>query len=71
MLTSSEIETIKKLLGREPTHEELLIFDALWSEHASYKSSKIHLRKLPTSSPRVIAGPGENSGIVRLKNGTV
>jgi phosphoribosylformylglycinamidine synthase II len=70
MLTSNEIETIKKLLGRDPTQEELLIFDALWSEHASYKSSKIHLKKLPTSSPRVIAGPGENSGIVRLKNGT-
>ncbi|MCS7213801.1 MAG: phosphoribosylformylglycinamidine synthase subunit PurL [Candidatus Calescibacterium sp.] len=70
MLTKSEIEIIKNFLQRDPSDIELSIFDALWSEHASYKSSKIHLQKLPTKSERVVFGPGENAGIIRLSDGT-
>ncbi len=70
MLSQQELELIKEYIGREPTYEEVLIFDALWSEHASYKSSKIHLKKLPTSADYVLAGPGENAGVIRLSDGT-
>lgn len=71
MLTSEEIEKIKKVIGREPTSDEIMIFDAMWSEHASYKSSKLHLKKLPRESDRVVFSFGENSGVVRLKDGSL
>ncbi len=71
MLSKEEIEEIKRLIGRTPTEKELMLFDALWSEHASYKSSKIHLKKLPTESPRVVSKIGENAGIVKLSDGTL
>ena len=54
------------MLGRTPTLTELGIFSAMWSEHCSYKSSRLHLAKLPTEGPRVICGPGENAGIVDI-----
>jgi phosphoribosylformylglycinamidine (FGAM) synthase-like enzyme len=63
-LSTSEYQKILNLLGREPTLTELGIFGVMWSEHCSYKSSRIHLKKLPTESKRVLQGPGENAGIV-------
>ena len=63
-LTSEEFARIKSLLGREPTFVELGIFSVMWSEHCSYKSSRIHLRRLPTTGERIIVPPGENAGIV-------
>ncbi|HKF44849.1 MAG TPA: phosphoribosylformylglycinamidine synthase subunit PurL [Thermoanaerobaculia bacterium] len=68
-LSSDEYERILKILGREPNLVELGIFSAMWSEHCSYKSSRVHLKKLPTSGPRVIQGPGENAGIVDIGDG--
>ena len=68
-LTSSEYDRIVKALGREPTETELGIFSVMWSEHCSYKSSRIHLRKLPTKGPRVLQGPGENAGAVDIGDG--
>ena len=69
-LTSDEYEKIKQLLGqREPTLTELGIFSVMWSEHCSYKSSRIHLKRLPTRSKRVLQGPGENAGIIDIGNG--
>src|ERR1700674_1687680 len=69
-LTAEEYERIRSLLGgREPTLVELGIFSAMWSEHCSYKSSRVHLRKFPTAGPRVIQGPGENAGIVDIGDG--
>ena len=68
-LTSEEFERIKKLLGREPTFAELGIFSVMWSEHCSYKSSRIHLKRLPTTGERVIVPPGENAGVVDLGDG--
>ncbi|MCX7974637.1 MAG: phosphoribosylformylglycinamidine synthase II, partial [Candidatus Aminicenantes bacterium] len=65
-LTREEYERIVYLIGREPNLTELGIFSLMWSEHCSYKSSKIHLKKLPTTSPRVIQGPGENAGVIDL-----
>ena len=61
-LTPAEYEKIVALLGREPTYTELGIFSVMWSEHCSYKSSRIHLKKLPTRSKLVLQGPGENAG---------
>ena len=63
-LTTDEYERIVRSLGREPTLTELGIFSVMWSEHCSYKSSRIHLKKLPTTGPRVLQGPGENAGAV-------
>ncbi len=57
------------LIGREPTFTELGIFSAMWNEHCSYKSSKIHLRALPTKAPWVIQGPGENAGVIDIGDG--
>lgn len=71
MLTKSEVEMIKKALQREPNELELMMFDAMWSEHASYKSSKIHIQGLPTRSERVVFGIGENAGVVKLSDGTL
>ena len=68
-LTQDEFQRIKELLGREPTFEELGIFSVMWSEHCSYKSSRIHLKKLPTTGERVIVPPGENAGVVDVGDG--
>jgi phosphoribosylformylglycinamidine synthase len=68
-LTRDEYDRIVRSLTREPTITELGIFSVMWSEHCSYKSSRIHLRKLPTKGPRVLQGPGENAGAVAIGNG--
>jgi phosphoribosylformylglycinamidine (FGAM) synthase-like enzyme len=68
-LTPQEFERIKELLGREPSFTELGIFSVMWSEHCSYKSSRIHLKRLPTTGERVIVPPGENAGVVDLGDG--
>lgn len=68
-LTEEEFARIKELLGREPTHPELGIFSVMWSEHCSYKSSRVHLKRLPTTGERVIVPPGENAGVVDLGDG--
>ena len=68
-LTQEEFQRIKNLLGREPTLDELGIFSVMWSEHCSYKSSRIHLKRLPTTGERVIVPPGENAGVVDLGDG--
>ena len=69
-LTPEEYAKIKQLLGgREPTITELGIFSVMWSEHCSYKSSRIHLKRLPTRSKRVVQGPGENAGIIDIGDG--
>ncbi len=69
-LTPEEFEKIKRLLGgREPTRTELGIFSVMWSEHCSYKSSRVHLKRLPTRSKLVVQGPGENAGIVDIGDG--
>ncbi len=65
-LTPEEYEKIKQILGREPNLTELGIFSVMWSEHCSYKSSRVHLKRLPTSGPRVIVPPGENAGVVDI-----
>jgi phosphoribosylformylglycinamidine synthase len=69
-LTPEEYEKIKQLLGqREPTLTELGIFSVMWSEHCSYKSSRVHLKRLPTRSKLVLQGPGENAGIIDIGEG--
>jgi len=69
-LTPDEYEKIKQLLGgREPTLTELGIFSVMWSEHCSYKSSRVHLKRLPTRSKFVLQGPGENAGIIDIGDG--
>ena len=68
-LTVDEYQHIVRSLGREPTLTELGIFSVMWSEHCSYKSSRIHLKKLPTRGPRVVQGPGENAGAVDIGDG--
>jgi phosphoribosylformylglycinamidine synthase subunit PurL len=69
-LTPDEYEKIKQLLGgREPTLTELGIFSVMWSEHCSYKSSRVHLKRLPTRSKIVLQGPGENAGIIDIGDG--
>ncbi len=69
-ITSDEYEKIKQLLGgREPTITELGIFSVMWSEHCSYKSSRVHLKRLPTRSKLVVQGPGENAGIIDIGDG--
>src|SRR6478672_1975913 len=69
-LTPDEYEKIKRLLGgREPTLTELGIFSVMWSEHCSYKSSRVHLKRLPTRSKLVVQGPGENAGIIDIGEG--
>jgi phosphoribosylformylglycinamidine synthase len=65
-LTPDEYQRIVSILGREPTLTELGIFSVMWSEHCSYKSSRVHLKKLPTRGKYVVQGPGENAGIVSL-----
>jgi phosphoribosylformylglycinamidine synthase len=68
-LSTEEFARIKSLMGREPTFAELGIFSVMWSEHCSYKSSRIHLRRLPTNGERIIVPPGENAGIVDVGDG--
>jgi phosphoribosylformylglycinamidine synthase II len=68
-LTSEEFARIQSLMGREPTFAELGIFSVMWSEHCSYKSSRVHLRRLPTTGERIIVPPGENAGIVDVGDG--
>src|SRR5262245_22025104 len=70
-LTPEEYAKIQKALGREPTLTELGIFSVMWSEHCSYKSSRVHLKRLPTRSRRVVQGPGENAGIIDIGDGWV
>ena len=65
-LKSEEYSKIKSLLDREPNYLELGIFSAMWNEHCSYKSSKVHLSKLPTKNKNVIQGPGENAGVIDI-----
>jgi phosphoribosylformylglycinamidine synthase len=68
-LSPAEYERMLAIVGREPTLTEIGIFGAMWSEHCSYKSSKNWLKKLPTTGPRVICGPGENAGVVDIGQG--
>ncbi len=68
-LSPDEYQRILKVLGREPNLVELGVFSVMWSEHCSYKSSRIHLGRLPTTGPRVLIGPGENAGVVDLGHG--
>ena len=68
-ITAEEYERILKALGRTPTFTELGIFSVMWSEHCSYKSSRVHLKRLPTRSRRVVQGPGENAGIIDIGDG--
>src|ERR1043165_4109935 len=68
-LKRDEYERILKFMGREPNLTELGIFSVMWSEHCSYKSSRVHLKTLPTESPRVLQGPGENAGAVDIGDG--
>ncbi|MBN8935063.1 MAG: phosphoribosylformylglycinamidine synthase subunit PurL [Rhizobiales bacterium] len=68
-LKPDEYQRILDLIGREPSFTELGIFSAMWNEHCSYKSSKVHLRGLPTRAPWVIQGPGENAGVIDIGDG--
>src|SRR5690349_69521 len=68
-LTDDEYDRIIELLGRAPTFTELGIFSVMWSEHCSYKSSRVHLKRLPTKGEAVLQGPGENAGIVDIGGG--
>jgi len=68
-LTADEYARITSELGRPPTYTELGVFSVMWSEHCSYKSSRVHLRRLPTKGARVIQGPGENAGVVDIGDG--
>ena len=68
-LTDEEMDAITDRLGREPSHTELAIFSVMWSEHCSYKSSRIHLETLPTEGDVVLVGPGEGAGIVEVAPG--
>ncbi|MFA6191627.1 MAG: phosphoribosylformylglycinamidine synthase subunit PurL [Sulfurimonas sp.] len=68
-LSSEDYAHIKKILGREPNLVEIGIFSAMWSEHCSYKSSKVHLNGFPTKAPWVIQGPGENAGVIDIGGG--
>lgn len=65
-INDQEYAKIKEILGGTPTLAELGIFSAMWSEHCSYKSSRVHLKRFPTESPDVVVGPGENAGVVRV-----
>ena len=70
-LTDDEYEAIRERLGRDPSYTELAMFSVMWSEHCSYKSSRVHLRKMPTEAPHVVLGPGEGAGIVEVAPGTL
>ncbi len=68
-ITAEEYERILAALGRTPSLTELGIYSVMWSEHCSYKSSRVHLKRLPTKSDRVVQGPGENAGIIDVGDG--
>ena len=68
-LTDAEFDAIKVRLGRDPSYTELAMFSVMWSEHCSYKSSRIHLRDLPTEAPHILVGPGEGAGIIEVAPG--
>ena len=68
-LTDDEAVAIERILGRPPNHLELAMYAVMWSEHCSYKSSRLHLRRLPTEAPHVLVGPGENAGVVDVGDG--
>jgi phosphoribosylformylglycinamidine synthase subunit PurL len=68
-LSDGEYARVKELLGREPSIVELGIFSVMWSEHCSYKSTRVHLRRLPTKAPWVLQGPGENAGVIDIGDG--
>src|SRR5688572_26014796 len=68
-LDDAEYARAISILGRAPNKVELGCFSAMWSEHCSYKSSRAHLRRLPTTGPRVLVGPGENAGVVDIGDG--
>lgn len=68
-LTTDEYQRIIEIMGREPNMTELGVFSVMWSEHCSYKSSRVHLKRLPTRGPRVIVPPGENAGVVDIGDG--
>jgi phosphoribosylformylglycinamidine synthase II len=68
-LSADEYARIQKILGRDPNFTELGIFSVMWSEHCSYKSSRVHLKRLPTTGARVVQGPGENAGVVDIGDG--
>src|SRR4029079_158879 len=68
-LSDAEYDRILGLMGREPSFVELGIFSVMWSEHCSYKSTRVHLKKLPTKAPWVIQGPGENAGVIDIGDG--
>src|SRR5262252_7796709 len=68
-LSDAEYDRILGLMGREPSMVELGIFSVMWSEHCSYKSTRAHLKKLPTKAPWVIQGPGENAGVIDIGDG--
>ena len=65
-ISRDEYAKVRAILGRAPTMAELGVFSAMWSEHCSYKSSRVHLKRFPTQGPAVVVGPGENAGVVRL-----
>src|ERR1700755_2687794 len=67
--TPEEYTKLLEIRGREPSMTELGVFSVMWSEHCSYKSSRVHLGRLPTTGPRVIQGPGENAGVVDIGDG--
>ncbi len=68
-LSAEEYDLIVRRLNREPNHLELGVFSVMWSEHCSYKSSRLHLKTFPTTGARVIQGPGENAGVVDIGDG--
>jgi len=68
-LTDDELARVEEVLGRMPNHLELAMYAVMWSEHCSYKSSRLHLRRLPTEGARVLVGPGENAGVVDAGDG--
>ena len=68
-LTDEELDAIRDRLGRDPSYTELAMFSVMWSEHCSYKSSRVHLKTMPTEAPHVVVGPGEGAGIVQVAPG--
>ena len=68
-LTDDEFDAVEKILGRAPNHLELALYAVMWSEHCSYRSSRMHLKRLPTEGPRVLVGPGENAGVIDAGDG--
>src|SRR5690348_13661973 len=68
-LTDSELDDIRRILGREPNRLEVAMFDVMWSEHCSYKSSRVHLGRFPTDGEAVLVGPGEGAGVIDVGDG--